>query len=240
MKFLMTSLLVLTSQLAPAASKVPVTLENLNQLKAPFQLPELPYAYDSLKESIDEETMKIHHSRHHQAYVDNLNKAQVDPKSNMINLFHSISKQTPAVRNNGGGHWNHSFFWSLLTPDSKQREVPDGLKKEIEANFGSWTAFQEAFEKAGLQQFGSGWVWLIRGSDGKLSITSTANQDNPLMDSEKTRGVPLLSNDIWEHAYYLKYQNKRADYLKTFWKVVNWKQVEQYRVESLKLAKSLG
>ncbi len=238
MKFVLTTLLIFAAQLAPAASQSP-TLEGLNQLKAPFQLPELPYAYDSLKETIDAETMKIHHSMHHRAYVDNLNKTNIEAKRTLLDVFKSISKHPAAVRNNAGGHWNHSFFWSLMTPDAKERNIPDSLKKEIEANFGTWAAFQDAFEKQGQQHFGSGWVWLVRASDGKLQITSTANQDNPLMETEKLRGIPLLNNDIWEHAYYLKYQNKRAAYLKSFWNIVNWQQVEQYRLESLKLSKSL-
>jgi Fe-Mn family superoxide dismutase len=216
------------------------SLEQFNKLEAPYELKDLPYAYNALQATIDEETMKLHHGKHHKAYVDNLNKASVAPKTSLLQLFQTISKQTPAVRNNGGGHWNHSFFWSTLTPEASQREVPSDLKKEIEANFGSWVAFQEAFEKAGTQQFGSGWVWLIRTADGKLAITSTANQDNPLMETEKVRGIPLLGNDVWEHAYYLKYQNKRVDYLKSFWNVVNWQQVNAYRLESLKLVKSFS
>lgn len=231
---------ILLASSAFASAKSPTTLKELNQLESPFQLFDLPYSYDSLKDTVDEETMKIHHGKHHKAYVDNLNKASVPTKVNLLTLFQSISKQTAAVRNNGGGHWNHTFFWSLLTPDTPKRQIPPGLKKEIEASFGSWAAFQESFEKQGVQQFGSGWVWLVRTADGKLAITSTANQDNPLMESESTRGIPILGNDVWEHAYYLKYQNKRADYLKNFWNVVNWQQVEAYRVESQGLAKSLG
>jgi superoxide dismutase, Fe-Mn family len=193
-----------------------------------FTLPALPYAPDALEPSIDSTTMQIHHGKHHQAYVDNLNKAIAGtPNENksieeIVAVAGSIS---PAVRNNGGGHWNHSFFWQILAPNAGG--APTGkIAEAINSTFGSFDAFKEKFNAAGTTRFGSGWAWLIV-KDGKLEVTSTANQDNPLMDVAEVKGTPVLGADVWEHAYYLKYQNKRADYLAAFWNVVNWNKVNE-------------
>ena len=191
-----------------------------------FTLPALPYSFDALEPHIDKETMQIHHDKHHQAYIDNLNKAiaGTDNENKSIeDLIKNASAMPPAVRNNGGGHWNHSFFWESMGP--KAGGSPSGtLAAAITAAFGSFDAFKEKFAAAGMTRFGSGWAWLIV-KDGKLEISSTPNQDNPLMDVAEVKGIPILGCDVWEHAYYLKYQNKRADYLAAFWNVVDWTKV---------------
>ena len=191
-----------------------------------FTLPPLPFAPDALEPHIDKETMQIHHDKHHQAYVDNLNKAVAGTEhenKSLDQLIASAGSISPAVRNNGGGHWNHTFFWEILTPGGSKQ--PTGAVAEgINAAFGSLDALKEKFNAAGLSRFGSGWAWLIQ-KDGKLEVTSTPNQDNPLMDVAEVKGTPLLGVDVWEHAYYLKYQNKRAAYLDAFWNVVNWDKV---------------
>jgi Fe-Mn family superoxide dismutase len=196
------------------------------------ELPNLPYAADALEPHIDKATMEIHHGRHHKTYVDNLNKAiagtPLESKSleDLIKDLASVPDNIRGpVRNNGGGHWNHSFFWKLMGP--KAGGTPSGkLGEEIKSAFGSFADFQAKFENAGLTRFGSGWAWLVS-NGGKLEIVSTANQDNPLMGKAVAgcEGKPILGVDVWEHAYYLKYQNKRADYLKAFWNVVNWTEV---------------
>ena len=190
-----------------------------------FTLPNLPYAHDALEPAIDKATMEFHHGKHHQAYVDNLNKAvDADPAlkgQTLEQMFASMSKLPKAVRNNGGGHWNHSLFWELLAPAGKTGEPSAELAAAIDRDLGGMDKFKEAFNAAGAGQFGSGWAWLIV-QDGKLKVTSTPNQDNPLMDVAEDKGVVVLAADVWEHAYYLKYQNRRADYLKAFWTVVNW------------------
>ena len=208
------------------------SLSELNSQKSPFSLAPLPYAYNSLTRAIDEETMKIHHARHHQAYVDKANQAYRKEGTSLLNLLKNASKQDMKVRNNTGGHWNHSFFWSILSGKNEDQKIPSALKLEIEKTFGSWEKFQEAFEQAGTEQFGSGWVWLIVNSKGSLEITSTPNQDNPLMDVAKVRGWPILGADVWEHAYYLKYKNKRPEYLKNLWSVINWRKVQELRTEA--------
>ena len=189
-----------------------------------FTLAPLPYAYDALEPYIDTLTMQIHHDRHHQAYVDNLNKAIAGTPNegkSLEELVAAAGSISPAVRNNGGGHWNHDFFWNSLRA-GKEGNAPTGkLAEAINAAFGSFDAFKEKFANAGFTRFGSGWAWLLV-KDGKLEISSTPNQDNPLMDVADVKGTPLLGVDVWEHAYYLKYQNKRADYLAAFWNVVNW------------------
>ena len=191
-----------------------------------FTLPPLPYAYDALEPHIDKETMTIHHDKHHQGYTDKLNGAieGTDNASKSIEeLVKNAGKISTAVRNNGGGYWNHTFFWESMAP--RKGGAPSGkLADAINDAFGSFDAFKEKFEGAGGGQFGSGWAWLIH-NDGKLSVTSTPNQDNPLMDVAEKKGTPLLGCDVWEHAYYLKYQNKRPDYLKAFWNVVDWDKV---------------
>ncbi|WP_426050430.1 superoxide dismutase [Brevundimonas sp. SL161] len=191
-----------------------------------FTLPPLPYAYDALEPAIDKETMTFHHDKHHQAYVDNLNKA-VDADASLQgksleDLFASISTAPKAVRNNGGGHWNHALFWELLAPAGQGGEPSAELAAAIDRDLGGLDKFKDDFNAAGAGQFGSGWAWLIV-QDGKLKVTSTPNQDNPLMDVAEQKGAVVLGADVWEHAYYLKYQNRRPDYLKAFWTVVNWK-----------------
>ena len=189
----------------------------------PFTLAPLPYAHDALEPHIDTLTMQIHHGKHHQAYVDNLNKAIAGTPNegkSLEELVKAAGSISPAVRNNGGGHWNHTFFWESLS--AQAGGAPSGkLADAINAAFGSFDGFKEKFAAAGMTRFGSGWAWLII-ANGKLEICSTPNQDNPLMDLAETKGTPLLGADVWEHAYYLKYQNRRADYLAAFWQVVNW------------------
>lgn len=189
-----------------------------------YKLPELPYAYDALKAIIDEKTMRIHHSKHHAAYVNNLNAALegLDIKAEKIedllqNLDQLPEDKRQAVINNGGGHYNHTMFWETMRPGAPKSPVAEDLREAINAAFGGIEHFKSQFEAKGLGQFGSGWVWLVY-DDGELKVTSTANQDNPIMDG----AIPLLGNDVWEHAYYLKYKNARADYLKAWWEVVNW------------------
>lgn len=188
-----------------------------------FTLPALPYAPEALEPHIDTATMQIHHGKHHQAYVDNLNKAIAGTENESKTLEQLVAeagKISPAVRNNGGGHWNHTFLWESLTPNGTGS--PNGkLAASIEAEFGSFDQLKEKIAAAGMTRFGSGWAWLIE-QDGKLVISSTPNQDNPLMDVAEVKGTPILGIDVWEHAYYLKYQNRRADYLTAFWNVVNW------------------
>ncbi len=189
----------------------------------PFTLSPLPYAHEALEPHIDTLTMQIHHGKHHQAYVDNLNKAiagTTHENKSIEQLVKEAGSISVAVRNNGGGHWNHTFFWESLAPNAGGQ--PSGkLAEAINAAFGSFTAFQEKFATAGMTRFGSGWAWLIV-KEGKLEICSTPNQDNPLMDVAEVKGTPILGVDVWEHAYYLKYQNRRADYLGAFWQVINW------------------
>src|SRR5690606_22183753 len=193
-----------------------------------YTLPAFLYASDELQPHFDKQTMEIHHGKHHQAYVDNLNKAIAGTENENKSLEELVAKAgaiSPAVRNNGGGHWNHSFFWTSLAPNAGG--APTGkLADAINSAFGSFDAFKEKFNAAGATRFGSGWAWLIV-KDGKLEVTSTPNQDNPLMDVAEVKGTPLLGVDVWEHAYYLKYQNRRADYLAAFWNVVNWDAVSK-------------
>ncbi|GAA3722497.1 superoxide dismutase [Salinicoccus jeotgali] len=192
-----------------------------------FELPELPYAYDALEPHIDKETMEIHHTKHHNTYVTKLNDAvkgtDLESKSieDIIKNLDSVPEdKKTAVRNNGGGHLNHSLFWELLTPETK--ELSGELKDAIESKFDSVDKFKEEFEAAGAGRFGSGWAWLVV-NNGELEIVSTPNQDNPVTDGK----APILGVDVWEHAYYLKYQNKRPEYLKAFWNVVNWDKVSE-------------
>jgi Fe-Mn family superoxide dismutase len=194
-----------------------------------FTLPALPYAHDALEPHIDTLTMQIHHGKHHQAYVDNLNKAIAGtPNDNktLEELVKNAGSISPAVRNNGGGHWNHSFFWQILAPNAGGAPTGD-LANAITAAFGSFDEFKSKFAAAGVGRFGSGWAWLIV-KDGQLEISSTPNQDNPLMDVAEVKGSPIIGVDVWEHAYYLKYQNRRADYLTAFWNVVNWAKAAEH------------
>jgi superoxide dismutase, Fe-Mn family len=195
----------------------------------PFKLPPLPYDYDALEPHIDKQTMTLHHDKHHDSYVNNLNSAiqkHSDLGDKKIEVLIRELKEIPedirtAVQNNGGGHINHTMFWEIMTPGGAKQ--PKGkLADEIQSTFGGFDDFKKQFNEAGAKRFGSGWVWLVR-NNGKLEITSTANQDNPLMQGMQ----PIMGNDVWEHAYYLKYQNKRADYLQAWWNVVNWDKVAE-------------
>ena len=189
-----------------------------------FELPNLPYAYDALEPHIDARTMEIHHSKHHNAYITNLNAAiaGTDLEGKTIEEILKVCKDKPAVRNNGGGYWNHNMFWEIMGPNGGGEPTGE-LADAINAAFGSFAAFKEEFSKAGITRFGSGWAWLcVEG--GKLAVCSTANQDNPLM-GEGCSGPPILCLDVWEHAYYLHYQNRRPDYVNAFFNVINWDEV---------------
>lgn len=202
-----------------------------------FTLPPLPFAPDALEPHIDATTMQIHHDKHHQAYVDNLNKAIAGTdheKKSLEELLAGAGKISAAVRNNGGGHWNHSFFWETLSPKAEGKPVGN-LADLISSTFGSFDTFKEKFNNAGMTRFGSGWAWLTLKS-GKLEISSTPNQDNPLMDVAEIKGSPILGVDVWEHAYYLKYQNRRAEYLNAFWNVINWSKVAERFAGAEKMA----
>ncbi|WP_167619274.1 superoxide dismutase [Maribellus sediminis] len=197
------------------------------------KFPELPYAFDALEPYIDAQTMELHYTKHHNGYFNKFMAAAEGTEllnTPMEEIFASISKQDASIRNNGGGFFNHALFWENMTPD--QGEIPAELKQAIENDFGTVDAFKEQFGKAAKMQFGSGWAWLIADKDGKLAVTSTPNQDNPLMDIVSTKGTPLLGLDVWEHAYYLHYQNKRADYVDNFWNIVNWDVVNNRLVSS--------
>jgi len=194
-----------------------------------FTLPPLPYAFNALEPHIDAQTMQIHHDKHHQAYVDNLNKAIAGTEhenKSLEELVASAGKISPAVRNNGGGHWNHSFFWEILGPNAGGQ--PSGkLADAINQTFGSLDGLKEKVNAAGTTRFGSGWAWLLV-KDGKLEVSSTPNQDNPLMDVAEVKGTPILGIDVWEHAYYLKYQNRRPEYLTNIWNAINWNKVAEH------------
>ncbi|MBW7845452.1 MAG: superoxide dismutase [Bacteroidia bacterium] len=206
-------------------------VKKVNQVSGnEFVLPDLEYSYEALEPHIDATTMRIHHTKHHQAYITNLNNAIAKETSlkgktleQLITNINSLPETVKsAIRNNGGGHWNHSFFWQIMKPGSKMSKKTETA---LIQNFGSVDEFKKQFEKAGLTQFGSGWAWLIK-QNNKLLVTATPNQDNPLMDIAAVKGTPILGIDVWEHAYYLKYQNKRNDYLQAFWNVVNWEKVD--------------
>lgn len=189
-----------------------------------FELPALPYATDALEPHIDKTTMEIHHGKHHQAYVDNLNKAVAGTDAEKLSIdeiVKNISKYPAAVRNNGGGHFNHSLFWSVLSPNGGGQPAGE-LASAITSTFGSVDELKKKMSEAGATRFGSGWAWLSVGTDGKLVVSSTPNQDSPLMDIAEVKGTPILGIDVWEHAYYLKYQNKRPAYLEAIWNVINW------------------
>lgn len=195
-----------------------------------FTLPELPYGYDALEPIIDAATMEIHHSKHHKAYVDNLNKAlegSAEAEKSIEELMINISKHPAPVRNNGGGHYNHSLFWKILMPSGKSAGPSEKLSAAINTTFGSLDALKEKITTAGATRFGSGWAWLCVDANKALCVCSTPNQDNPLMDVAECPGTPILGIDVWEHAYYLKYQNKRPDYLSNIWNVINWEEVSK-------------
>ncbi|MFM8950458.1 MAG: superoxide dismutase [Bacteroidota bacterium] len=195
----------------------------------PFELSPLPYAFNALEPHIDAKTMEIHHGKHHQAYVTNLNNAISGTDAEGLSLEEickNISKYPVAVRNNGGGHYNHDLFWNLFSPSGGG--MPSGpLMDAINATFGTFDDFKSKFATAGATRFGSGWAWLVKKDDGKLEICSTPNQDNPLMDIAEVKGTPVMGLDVWEHAYYLHYQNRRPDYISAFWNVVNWDEVSK-------------
>jgi Fe-Mn family superoxide dismutase len=196
----------------------------------PFALPPLPYAFDALEPYVDKATMEIHHGRHHKAYVDNLNAAVLAQKLEGLDLpalLRDVSKHGPAVRNNGGGHYNHELFWRLMAPAGKGGEPSKALVAALDRDLGGLDAFKKQFGEAGLKRFGSGWAWLVVTPEKRLVVASTPNQDNPLMDVAEVKGTPILALDVWEHAYYLKYQNKRGDYIQGWWNVVNWNEVNR-------------
>jgi superoxide dismutase, Fe-Mn family len=196
-----------------------------------FTLPALPYAYDALSTVIDAQTMELHHQRHHGAQVTALNAAISATPSlagqSLGQLLANASTVPAAVRNNAGGHWNHSFFWTIMAPAGQGGSASPALTEAITRDFGSMDNMKAQFRAASLARFGSGWAWVVKKPDGKLAITSTPNQDNPLMDVADVRGMPILGNDVWEHAYYLKYQNKRADYVDAWWSLINWTEVSK-------------
>src|SRR5690606_11476781 len=201
-----------------------------------FELPALPYAADALEPHIDKETMEIHHGRHHKAYVDNLNKAIEGTDAANLSLEDinkNISKYSAAVRNNGGGHYNHSLFWTVLSPDGGGEPTGE-LADAINEAFGSFDELKNQLKAAGASRFGSGWSWLIVNGSGKLEVTSTPNQDNPLMDIAEVKGTPIFGIDVWEHAYYLKYQNKRPDYLEAVFNVADWDAVAKRYADAKK------
>lgn len=226
--------LALTSAPTWATAQTPVTASPSTQVPpkaGAFTLPALPYAYDALAAVIDAQTMELHHQRHHGAQVVALNAAIVANPTlaglSLDQLFARASSLPPAVRNNAGGHWNHSFFWTIMAPVGQGGAPSPALMAAIVRDFGSLDAFKAQFRAASLSRFGSGWAWVVRMPDGKLAITSTPNQDNPLMNDAPMRGTPIMGNDVWEHAYYLKYQNKRADYVDAWWGVINWNEVSR-------------
>ena len=193
-----------------------------------FELAPLPYANNALEPNFDALTMEIHHDRHHNAYVTNLNAAVTGTAlegKTLLELLSTISTLAPAVRNNGGGHYNHDLFWNILSPTGGGAPIGT-LGKAIDAKFGSFDAFKEEFKKASITRFGSGWAWLVAQKDGSVAVSSTPNQDNPLMDVADVKGFPVIGLDVWEHAYYLKFQNKRPDYVDAFWNVVDWNKAE--------------
>lgn len=198
-----------------------------------FELPKLSYSYNALEPYIDAATMEIHYTKHHGAYTSNLNAAVTNTTLNGLpieDILREVSKHSPAIRNNGGGYYNHNLFWELLSPTGGG-EPKGELAKAIERSFGSFAEFKEKFSSAAASRFGSGWAWLVATPDG-LRVFSTPNQDNPLMDVSEVKGYPILGLDVWEHAYYLKYQNRRSDYIQNFWNVVNWPEAER-RFQSL-------
>jgi superoxide dismutase, Fe-Mn family len=193
-------------------------------------LPELPYVHNELEPHFDTKTMEIHHGKHHQAYVTNLNNAIVGTEFETMSIedmMSNISKAPMPIRNNGGGHWNHSFFWSILSPNGGGEPQEGRFMDKLIKTFGTYADFKTQFAAAGTTRFGSGWAWLCVADDDSLFIASSPNQDNPLMDIAEKKGIPILGLDVWEHAYYLHYQNRRPDYIAAFWSVVNWSEVSR-------------
>ena len=200
-----------------------------------FELPSLPYAFNALEPHIDARTMGIHHGKHHNGYVTNLNNAVAgtDLEGKSLEELMAVAGSNVAVRNNGGGHFNHSLFWSILSPNGGG-EASGEVGNAINAKFGNFDSFKEVFNKAAATRFGSGWAWLVVTAAGKLEVTSSPNQDNPLMDVAEIKGTPILGLDVWEHAYYLNYQNRRPDYVSAFWNVINWEEVNKRYLAALK------
>lgn len=218
--------LVTAMQIEPKHQTI---LEQVNSQTWPFTLPHLPYSYNALEPSIDAKTVDVHYSRHHKAYLDNLNKALSGTEwqnMRLEELFGQASKLPAAIRNNAGGHWNHTFYWNGLRSAGSNPGPSKKLLEVLEKNFGSFDAFKTKFKESALAEFGSGWAWLVQLSDGSLAICSTDDQDNPLMDTSKVQGKPLLVCDVWEHAYYLKYLNRRDEYMDAYWKIVDWQRVQ--------------
>ena len=216
---------VLKGVVPPSAGEIPAS----NGPAGKFVLPALPYAYNALEPHIDARTMEIHHTKHHAAYTNNLNSLVAGTEAESLpieKILENVSRYPAGVRNNGGGFYNHNLFWTLLSPNGGGKPGGD-LLKAIESDFGSFDSFKEKFTAAATTRFGSGWAWLVK-SGGKLTVTSTANQDNPLMDISDVKGTPVLALDVWEHAYYLNYQNRRADYIAAFWNIVNWDKASEY------------
>ena len=224
-----------TAQMPSAAPATPFSVAPPLGVARPavgaFKLPALLYASDALSSVIDTETMELHHGRHHGAQVAALNTAIAANPSyaglSLEQLLARASAAPAAIRNNAGGHWNHSFFWTIMAPIGQGGAPSAALTTAITRDFGSMDAFKAQFRAASMNRFGSGWAWVVRKADGKLAITSTPNQDNPLMDVGDVRGTPIMGNDVWEHAYYLKYQNKRADYVDAWWGLINWNEVSR-------------
>jgi Fe-Mn family superoxide dismutase len=218
------------AQAAPAPAPAPAPA-------GPFVLDALPYGFDALAPVIDRETMELHWGKHHRAYVDNLNKAVVaDPALKGLSLeqiLARVSTLPKSIRDNGGGHWNHRFFWALMAPEGQRGQPSAPLLAAIDRDLDGLDKFKAAFQQAGVSQFGSGWAWLVVTPEGRLAVTSTPNQDNPLMDLAPVKGTPILANDVWEHAYYLSYRNRRADYLGKWWDVVNWGRVNELYAEAI-------
>lgn len=224
MKYLQITFLLLLVVNVGCKSTAQQTTVVENKVVAIHQFAPLPYAYNALEPYIDAQTMEIHYSRHHQAYYNNFMtaiKGTALETTPMQDIFAKMSDYSVAIRNTGGGYWNHTFFWQVMIPGGAKNPTGE-LAKAIDSTFGSFDEFKKLFNEAGAKRFGSGWAWLSVDKNGKLFISSTANQDNPMMNTETLQGTPILTVDVWEHAYYLKYQNKRADYLNAFWQVVNW------------------
>lgn len=200
-----------------------------------FELPSLPYAFDALEPNFDARTMEIHYTKHHQGYVNNLNNAVegTDLAGKSLTELLQVAGKNVAVRNNGGGHYNHSLFWTILSPNGGGAPVGD-IAGAIDSKFGNFDAFKDVFNKSAATRFGSGWAWLLVTAAGTLEVVSSANQDNPMMDVSEIKGIPVLGLDVWEHAYYLHYQNRRPDYISAFWNVVNWTEVERRYQEAIK------
>lgn len=218
--------IVAAMQIEPKENNI---VSKASQERWPFTFPPLPFAYNTLEPDIDARTVDIHYNRHHKAYVEALNKAingTAWQKTKLEELFKEASKLPAQIRNNAGGHWNHTFYWSILRSPVNNPGPSQKLLDALTKNFGSFDIFKAKFREAGLTNFGSGWAWLVRLPDGSLTVYASHNQDNPLMDNSEIQGTPLLTCDVWEHAYYLKYLNRRDEYMDAFWKVVDWQRVE--------------